>query len=220
MRPLRRTDEKIKKWHCQNGRPGGRRWRAEATDRLIWGSMWKSVKETGAPQNATEGVLNDTGEACRTRGPPKWEIPSRAVPCSPRYRALSIESSLRQSYFVFVFFCWFFFSRWYIWIIPHMHTFTVQGCPVCHQRLKSSEVVTCRDLGGRIDRKVTMHEKPLLQSVVSHCRFLLQREVFDGLSKTRKSHLQIITIKKNSSRDGKRSAMYRLNRPVETKTAE
>lgn len=125
--------------------------------------------------------------------PPKWEIPSRAVPCSPRYRAW-VLSHLCVSRMLF--FCCFFFPRWYIWIIPHMHTFTVQGCPVCHQRLKSSEVVTCRDLGGRIDRKVAMHEKPLLQSVVSHCRFLLQREVFDGLSKTRKSHLQIITIKK------------------------
>lgn len=195
MQPLRRTDKKIKKWHCQNGRPGGRRWRAEATDRLIWGSMWKSVKETGAPQNATEGVLNDTGEACRTRG--------RQNERSLHGRYHAVRGTALEYWVIFAsvvccFFFLFFFSRWYIWIIPHMHTFTVQGCPVCHQRLKSSEVVTCRDLGGRIDRKVTMHEKPLLQSVVSHCRFLLQREVSDGLSKTRKSHLQIITIKKKT----------------------
>lgn len=32
------------------------------------------------------------------------------------------------------------FSGWYILIIPHMHTFTVQDAPVCYQLLKSSEV--------------------------------------------------------------------------------
>lgn len=50
-------------------------------------------------------------------------------------------------------------------------------------------------------------------------------EVFDGLSVTRKSHLKIKhenfkkeeEKKQKKARDGKRSAMYRLNCPVETK---
>lgn len=173
----------------------------------------RSPWEKGAPQNATNVSVcinaSDTGEACRTCGPlaaPKWEIPSKAVQSS-HFRKSHLCISL---------------DFWVVrLLIPHMHTFTVQGFSVCNQHLCLRLRVggqTCLDLGG--DRpQVT--RKLLLQSVVSHCRFFQMWEVFDGLSVTRKSHLQNEknNNKKNiKARDGKRSAMYRLNCPVKTKT--
>lgn len=109
------------------------------------------------------------------------------------------------------------FSGWYILIIPHMHTFTVQDAQFVISFSKVQRSNMPRPRRGDRPQSYTA-QSLLLQSVVSHCRFLLTREVFDGLprkTKRRKSHLK---KKRNWSRDGKRSAMYRFNCPVKTKT--
>lgn len=157
-----------------------------------------------------------TGEACRTRG-------HRATKTTHPSESGTVQSEAgrfreSQLYIALDFWPLPFFT-------PHMHTFTVQGCSVWNQRLCSPAQRRVH-LGG--DRTQVTTNQALLQSVVSHCRFLQMWEVFDGLSVTRKSHLNIkykikqkqkkTTQNKAKGRDGKRSAMYRLNCPVKTQT--
>lgn len=100
---------------------------------------------------------------------------------------------------------------WYIYLSTHAHIHS-SGCPRLEICVLQKEVEA-------IDRRVTLTllgGNLLLQSVVSRW-FSTRGKVFDGLSG------KIVKIKnklkkKKTARDGKRSAMYRLNCPVKTKT--
>lgn len=96
----------------------------------------------------------DIGETCRTRGrhyrQNKRSL-QKAVSSSLRYCTSEKKSSLHWAGFLGGTF-----------INPHMHTFTVQGCPVCNQRLcltSQKFEVEHASTSASIDRRVTTHKK-------------------------------------------------------------
>lgn len=125
-------------------------------------------------------------------------IPSCAVPCSLRYRA-SVKSHLSISRGFF---------QGGMFELFHTCTHSQFGDAQFVVSVSNVQRPKHAATSAGIDRRVTMHDKPLLQSVVSHWRF----SWWTFQNKT-KSHR-----KRKTSRDGKRSAMYRLNRPLKTKT--
>ena len=161
--------------------------------------------------------------------PPKWEIPWSDT--------VQSWGTTRQKESPFNFGLDFWVVHLYIYIFSprplHMHTFTVQGCSVCNQRLCffcccfffSLRLKSSRSNVPQQGSTASYNARePLLQSVVSHCRFLQTWDVFWWTFSNKKISSSKIKHEKNpkktklKARDGKRSAMYRLNCPVKTKT--
>lgn len=134
------------------------RLRAEATDRLIWGvTLHVEVHEKkGAPQNATAWAwalmpaIQERRSELAAVLTPKMRDPSESGTVQsevPRFRKSHLCFRL---------------DFWLVHLfIPHMQTFTVQGCSVCQRRLCLRLKVwgqTCLDL-DRSDRpQVPTHE--------------------------------------------------------------
>lgn len=101
-----------KRWHCEKWKPGGRSLRAEATDGLIWGSARESMTNRSSSSNGVKRSVCVTvrGAASRNLRPSEWGRRRASEEPPPRKRVTARPG----------------FSGWYILIIPHMHTFTVQ----------------------------------------------------------------------------------------------
>lgn len=131
--------------------------------------------------------VHDTGEACRNLRPPEREIPSRSGTMQSE-EPLSRE----ESPFAWI---WVFLGGTFL-IIPHMHTFTVQDAQFVISFSKVQRSNMPRPRRGERERgdwpQSYIARNLLLQSVVSHCRFLLTRKVFDGLSLKKKKKNYIL----------------------------
>lgn len=180
--------KKRKKWHCQNGRTGRR---SEATNRLIWSvTLHAEVhEEKGAPSKMPP--LSIWMNAGKTEE-------ARSSRCLSRQNKRSLWKRYHPVWGTALVERVTFASAWISWVVhfiffPHMHTFTVQRCPVCILKVRGHQRQKTPRPQARDPPQVTPREK-------RSCSHWCQTEGVSRLPVTGKSHLKVKNKNKSPRR--------------------